>query len=557
MAPKVGMTFDCEKKAYEMYNTYAGLVGFSVRKSRTKRRKSDDSLSQKYFVCSGQGLRKNEASQKDITRTCCDARVQFSISKENVWTVQKIVVEHNHYLASPNKIHKLRSQREIIEADRKLIGQARRSGMKPSQVFNFMKEHYGGEDKVPFTKMDCYNEIGRERRQYLEGNDAQTLSEYLRNKQAQDPTFFYAVEVDKDTGHIANFFWADGQSIMDYKCFGDAVSFDTTFQTNKFEMPFAPILGTNHHKQTIIFGCALMFNETIPSFVWLFESFLQAMSGKHPSTIFTDQDAAMAAAIAHVFPNTAHRLCLWHIGQNAVKHLGPIIKAAEDKAEDKTEDKAEDEAEDKSGNKFNKFWADFKSCIYEDRAEIYFTEKWDELLAKYNLEDNTWMSNLYALRAKWAAVYRDSFTADMHSTQRSEGMNNVFKKTFRRKLGLSELLVECENVIVTLRSNEKDADFQSRQKIPVCYIPNLPMLKTAAETYTRRMYSDFEEEFKKQFTLSCELLEGNGTNSTFFVKYMQSERGATVVLNKEDSTITCSCRMFECIGMLSIIFQAV
>jgi zinc finger SWIM domain-containing protein 3 len=190
MAPKVGMNFDCEEKAYEMYNTYAGLVGFSVRKSKTKRRKSDDSLSQKYFVCSGEGHRKNEASQMDITRTGCNARVQFSISKENVWTVQKIVVEHNHYLASPNKIHKLRSQREIIESDRKLIGQARRSGMKPSQVFNFMKEHYGGEDKVPFTKMDCYNEIGREHRQYLQANDAQTLSEYLRNKQAQDPTFF-------------------------------------------------------------------------------------------------------------------------------------------------------------------------------------------------------------------------------------------------------------------------------------------------------------------------------------------------------------------------------
>jgi zinc finger SWIM domain-containing protein 3 len=83
MAPKVGMNFDCEEKAYEMYNTYAGLVGFSVRKSRTKHRKSDNSLSQKYFVCSGEGHRKNEASQMDITRTGCDA-VQFSISKENV-----------------------------------------------------------------------------------------------------------------------------------------------------------------------------------------------------------------------------------------------------------------------------------------------------------------------------------------------------------------------------------------------------------------------------------------------------------------------------------------
>ena len=95
---------------------------------------------------------------------------------------------------------------------------------------------------------------------------------------------------------------------MDYACFGDAVSFDTTFQTNKFEMPFAPILGANHHKQTIIFGAALLFNETIESFVWLFETFLTTMSGKHPRTIFTDQDVAMTGAIAYVFRNTSPSL---------------------------------------------------------------------------------------------------------------------------------------------------------------------------------------------------------------------------------------------------------
>jgi hypothetical protein len=83
------------------------------------------------------------------------------------------------------------------------------------------------------------------------------------------------------------------------------------------------------------------------------------------------------------------------------------------------------------------------------------------------------------------------------------------------------------------------------------------MLKVAAETYTKRMHSDFEEEFIKQFTLTCDLLEANGTNSMFFVRYMQSDRGARVVLNTEDSTITCSCRMFECIGMFSITFQPV
>jgi hypothetical protein len=73
----------------------------------------------------------------------CDARVQFSIIKEGV-------LDHNHYLASPNKRGKMRSQQSIEEADMKLIGQMREYEMKPAQVFEFMKEFYGGADKVPF-----------------------------------------------------------------------------------------------------------------------------------------------------------------------------------------------------------------------------------------------------------------------------------------------------------------------------------------------------------------------------------------------------------------------
>jgi hypothetical protein len=38
-----------------------------------------------------------------------------------------------------------------------------------------------------------------------------------------------------------------------YEYFGDVLSVDTTFHTNQFKMPFSLILGTNHHKQTIVF----------------------------------------------------------------------------------------------------------------------------------------------------------------------------------------------------------------------------------------------------------------------------------------------------------------
>jgi hypothetical protein len=52
-----------------------------------------------------------------------------------------------------------------------LIHIIREAGMKPAQVYEFMKQFYGGADKMPFTKMDCNNEIGHERRKYLEAND--------------------------------------------------------------------------------------------------------------------------------------------------------------------------------------------------------------------------------------------------------------------------------------------------------------------------------------------------------------------------------------------------
>jgi hypothetical protein len=127
------------------------------------------------------------------------------------------------------------------------------------------------------------------------------------------------------------------------------------------------------------------------------------------------------------------------------------------------------------------------------------------------------MLNLYYLRDKWAAAYRDSFTADMTTTQRREGMNNVFKKRFHRKLGLSELIVECEKVSASLRENELYEDFKSHTKPPVSSIPNLPLLKTAAELYTRRIYSEFEEEFKSQFSFSCKLLQTEGSISTLWL----------------------------------------
>ena len=56
---------------------------------------------------------------------------------------------------------------------------------------------------------------------------------------------------------MVNFFWVDARSRLAYQQYGD-VTFDTTYKTNKYCMPFAPFVGLNNHFQSILFGCALL-----------------------------------------------------------------------------------------------------------------------------------------------------------------------------------------------------------------------------------------------------------------------------------------------------------
>jgi hypothetical protein len=58
----------------------------------------------------------------------------------------------------------------------------------------------------------------------------------------------------------------------------------------------------------------------------------------------------------------------------------------------------------------------------------------------------------------------------MTSTQRSEGMNNVFKKRFLRKLCLVELIEECEKCTAILHENELAAETISHGALTQLFI---------------------------------------------------------------------------------------
>ncbi|WP_222185245.1 hypothetical protein, partial [Geminicoccus harenae] len=166
----------------------------------------------------------------------------------------------------------------------------------------------GGIQNIGCTARDLLNH-GRDVREELKGHDAETLNEFFLSEQEKNPSFRFEIDRDNDN-RLKRCFWADAISRRSYANFGDVVVFDTTYNTNKYSMIFAPFIGVNHHGQSIVFGSAFLSDETFESFVWLFTKWLSAMPTGAPKLLIIDQDPAIAKAIRHSLPHTFHRLCI-------------------------------------------------------------------------------------------------------------------------------------------------------------------------------------------------------------------------------------------------------
>lgn len=69
-----------------------------------------------------------------------------------------------------------------------------------------------------------------------------------------------------------------------YECFGDVVVFNTTFVAY-YNLIFAQFFGVNHHRQTVFFGCEFLKDEQVETFLWLFETWMKALSNNHSKMI--------------------------------------------------------------------------------------------------------------------------------------------------------------------------------------------------------------------------------------------------------------------------------
>jgi zinc finger SWIM domain-containing protein 3 len=350
--------------------------------------------------------------------------------------------------------------------------------------------------------------------------EAGSMLKYFEDKTKENPSFQYVLQKDCD-GQIANIFWADAKMVIDYAHFGDVITFDTTFGTNKESRPFGVFVGFNHFREMVIFGASLMYDETFASFHWLFDTFLKAHNGKQPKTVFTDQDSAMGKAVEQVFTEAWHGLCTFHISQNALKHLHEkeILK-------------------------------DFSACMFEYADQTTFEDAFNTIRSK--VEKQTWLDSIYKLKEKWAACFmKDIFTLGMRSTQLSESLNSDLKEYLKSNLDIIRFLKQFERVVQGKRNKELDSTFDSRKKFPRIKM-RTSMLLEASKLYTPIIFEVFQDEYERSMRACSRLLDEPNKYRVTIENLDQKPtfEECEVIGNPLEQSVICTCSQFSRIGIL-------
>ncbi|XP_024042121.1 protein FAR1-RELATED SEQUENCE 5-like [Citrus clementina] len=527
--PIIGMSFDSDVDLFIYFKEYGKRKGFPILR-RTSRKDSDGILRNVTFACGRSGETRSKSvnilKPQPNAKTGCNARLGAGLGDDGKWTIRSLNLEHNHVLLTPTKSKYFRCNRSLNTYAKKRLDVNDRAGIRLCKNYQSLVIEAGGHENVTFIERDCRNHVQKERRLRLGDGDAAALQNYFMKMQVEDNRFYFSMQVD-DEGRLKNVFWAEPRNREAYKEFGDVVTFDTTYLTNKYDMPFAPFVGVNHHGHSILFGCGLISHEDIETFTWLFRTWLSCMSNLAPNGIITDQDRAMKVAIQNVFPNTRHRWCLWHIMKKVPEKLG--------------------------GYKEYRNISNVLHCaVYDSQSATTFEETWHHMITEYDLGDNEWLRGLYDERHHWVPCYlNNTFWAGMSSTQRSESMNAFFDGYVNSKTTLKQFVEQYSCALKNKVQKEVEEDVRCLSQQMPC-VTDYAIERQVRDVYTISKFQEFQQEMIRKMyceyvnSMGCENIVredvkvGEGKKRTFFEVYFE----------KENDEIRCSCSRFQFRGIL-------
>ncbi|XP_073357985.1 protein FAR1-RELATED SEQUENCE 11-like [Aegilops tauschii subsp. strangulata] len=217
--PRLEMCFETFKEAKDFYNVYAKHAVFAVREGPKVETRV-------YLCCTCYGvyeLKVSEANRqrnKMTTRTNYGAKMRLKREKDGTLVFK--CIEHAQIMS--------------------ILG-----GDEPGSYFLEMNAKDLINLKAKNSRMDDVDDV------------LKTVN-FFREMKAINREFFCDLQLD-ESDRVKNIFWANTSCRGAYQDFGDCVTFDTTYKTNKYRMPLGVFVGTNNHLQTTFFGFTLIRDE--------------------------------------------------------------------------------------------------------------------------------------------------------------------------------------------------------------------------------------------------------------------------------------------------------
>ncbi|XP_057529083.1 protein FAR-RED ELONGATED HYPOCOTYL 3-like [Amaranthus tricolor] len=410
-----------------------------------------------------------------VTREDCYAKIVFQRTKEGKYWVFKFIEAHSHILASPISRQHLKGSSSLNSGQKRYIMNNLNLNKGPTSSYRMWKEQVGS---------------------------------YLKA------------------------IWADGISRRNYSLFGDSISVDATYGTNKYNQIFVPFSGVDHHKKCVTFAVGLISREDVSSYTWLFESFLRAMNGKQPDSIITDQDPAIKIALPNVFDKSIHKFCCWHIMKKLTDKVSIDLRNDDE------------------------FLRRINRLVYNrDNEPHEFEDQWSKMMSDYehaNLRNNDWLNSMYDIREMWVPAYfRDLYMGGLfRTTSRSESENNFFNYFVNKFLTLVELQMRFQSAMDVQRYMMQTLD--SKCKLYSAPLKTrIPLEKHASSVYTDVVFKDFQEQilsardecgFEKNFV--------RDGKDVYRVVHFNTGTIFEVVYDAQTLYVDCCCKLFKRVGVL-------
>jgi hypothetical protein len=303
-----------------------------------------------------------------------------------------------------------------------------------------------------------------------------------------------------------------------YKLYGDILIVDATYCTNKYKLPFINLVILDNNGRIRHIGAALVTEEDIPSYTWVFE-ILQEVTKCTPRVTISDQARQITGSLDNVYSDsTVHLKCDFHLHNILAQHVP------------KNWDRST----------CQQFIQDFH--FVENSASMPALEdRWRELENRYctgNREFSEKLERYFRIRDSWAPNVRAAHHALYRASSIVESSHGSIKKFVDSTSSLIEVIEASVQVSDSQwHQNRICAELQSRLSMGQC-LSNMRLdrmiqavKKMLTDVAIRSLYSTMGKasQFCKDPRLSSESFESLLVETQNNVSNLPSMQGVVTV----------------------------